>query len=92
MEKFDVMETTIARVHEAMRAGNVTVEKLISAYLDRIAAYDKKGPAINAVIMTNPLALEEAAELDFFIRKRANLPARCSASLSCLKTIFKHLI
>ena len=42
MEQFDVMETTIARVHEAMRAGNVTVEKLISAYLDRIAAYDKK--------------------------------------------------
>ena len=70
MEKFDVMETTIARVHEAMRAGNVTVEKLISAYLDRIAAYDKKGPAINAVIMTNPLALEEAAELDFFYKEK----------------------
>ena len=33
------METTIARVHAAMRAGNVTAEELITAYLDRTAAY-----------------------------------------------------
>jgi Asp-tRNA(Asn)/Glu-tRNA(Gln) amidotransferase A subunit family amidase len=38
-------------------------------YLDRIAAYDKQGPAINAVISLNPTALEEADRLDASFRK-----------------------
>ncbi len=33
-------------------------------YLDRIEAYDKKGPTINAIITVNPRALEEANRLD----------------------------
>ena len=33
-------------------------------YLDRIDAYDKKGPAINAIISLNPAALSEADRLD----------------------------
>jgi len=33
-------------------------------YLDRIAAYDKSGPAINALISLNPDALKEADRLD----------------------------
>ena len=33
-------------------------------YLDRIAAYDQKGPTINALISLNPKALEEADRLD----------------------------
>jgi amidase len=33
-------------------------------YLDRIAAYDQSGPAINAVITLNPDALKEADRLD----------------------------
>ena len=33
-------------------------------YLDRIAAYDKAGPAINSVISLNPKALDEADRLD----------------------------
>lgn len=69
MNNFDLMETTIARVHAAMRAGNVTAEELITAYLDRIAAYEDKGPAINAIIMTNPQAMAEAAELDRVFRE-----------------------
>ncbi|MDD4542052.1 MAG: amidase family protein [Eubacteriales bacterium] len=64
MKDFTLMEATIARVHDALKQGNVTVKELISAYLDRIEAYEDKGPAINAIIMTNPRALEEAAELD----------------------------
>ena len=37
-------------------------------YLDRIAAYDKKGPAINCIISLNPTALEEADRLDAAFR------------------------
>ena len=33
-------------------------------YLDRIEAYDKKGPALNAIVVTNPDALKVADALD----------------------------
>ena len=61
---FDIVETTVADVHAAFKAGTLTVRQLVQMYLDRIAAYDKKGPAINAVISLNPTALEEADRLD----------------------------
>ena len=34
------------------------------AHLDRIAAYDRKGPALGAIIINNPDALADAAALD----------------------------
>jgi Asp-tRNA(Asn)/Glu-tRNA(Gln) amidotransferase A subunit family amidase len=61
---FDLLETTIADVHAAYKAGTLTVRQLVQAYLDRIAAYDQKGPAINCLISLNPTALEEADRLD----------------------------
>jgi Asp-tRNA(Asn)/Glu-tRNA(Gln) amidotransferase A subunit family amidase len=36
----------------------------VQSYLDRIAAYDKAGPKINAIITINPRALDEADRLD----------------------------
>ena len=62
---FDVVETTIADIHAAFRTGSLTTRKLVQIYLDRIAAYDKSGPALNAVISLNPAALEEADRLDY---------------------------
>jgi Asp-tRNA(Asn)/Glu-tRNA(Gln) amidotransferase A subunit family amidase len=47
-----------------MRAGQITSRQLVQWYLDRIAAYDQKGPALNAVQTVNPRALEEAEQLD----------------------------
>jgi Asp-tRNA(Asn)/Glu-tRNA(Gln) amidotransferase A subunit family amidase len=38
-------------------------------YLDRIEAYDKKGPAINALITVNSQALQEADRLDELFKK-----------------------
>ncbi|MEO8334195.1 MAG: amidase family protein [bacterium] len=61
---FDVTETTIADVHASMRAGTLTCRELVNAYLQRIAAYDKNGPAINALIVVNPAALTVADSLD----------------------------
>jgi Asp-tRNA(Asn)/Glu-tRNA(Gln) amidotransferase A subunit family amidase len=61
---FQVMETTIADVHDAYRSGKLTARELTQMYLDRINAYDKQGPNINCVITVNPKALDEAAELD----------------------------
>ena len=61
---FDVTETTIADIHAAMRAGTLSCHDLVSAYLERITAYDKNGPAINAIIVVNPKALWVADSLD----------------------------
>ena len=64
--KFDLMEATVAQIHAAMREGTLTCRELIEAYLDRIEAYDQKGPAINSVITVNPHALGEADACDAY--------------------------
>jgi Asp-tRNA(Asn)/Glu-tRNA(Gln) amidotransferase A subunit family amidase len=47
-----------------MCAGSLSCRALVEAYLQRIGAFDKRGPAINAIITVNPDAVTTAAELD----------------------------
>jgi amidase len=61
---FTIEETTIAEVHFAFKSGALTARELIEMYLERIDAYDKKGPAINSLISINPHATQEASDLD----------------------------
>jgi len=61
---FEVEEATIAQVHNAMKAGRLTCRELVGLYLKRIEAYDKNGPAINAIVLVNPDAEKQAEELD----------------------------
>lgn len=61
---FDIMEATIPGIHAAFESGELSCVELVQGYLDRIEAYDKQGPAINAIQTVNPLALEEAERLD----------------------------
>src|SRR4051812_13192766 len=61
---FQIVETSIDGIHAAIKAGKLTVRQLVQGYLDRIEAYDKKGPNINSVITINPDALAEADRLD----------------------------
>jgi len=60
----DLANATIADLNVAFTNGTVTAETLTEMYLARIAAYDKQGPTINAVISLNPNALSEARALD----------------------------
>ena len=77
-QSFRVEETTIADVHAAFTAHTLTCRALVQAYLDRIAAYDKKGPAINALITLNPAALTIADSLDKrFAREGLVGPLHC---------------
>jgi len=48
----------------AMRAGAVTSEQLVRDDLARIAAMDRAGPRLNAIIALNPHALADARKLD----------------------------
>lgn len=61
---FELMEATIADIHDAYRNGQLTCRELVQHYLDRIAAYDQQGPTLKAIITVNPRALEVADELD----------------------------
>ena len=62
--RFDLEEATIAGVHAALHAGNLSCHALVQQYLDRIEANDHRGPAINSIITVNPAALARADELD----------------------------
>ena len=65
-QPFSVVEATIPRMQEALASGTATSRELVLQYLARIATYDKK---LNAVMVVNPRALQEADALD---RERAN--------------------
>ena len=69
MEHFEFMETTISKVHQAYLDGSLTAVQLVKTYLQRIEAYDKKGPAINSIICVNPSILEEAAAADAYLKE-----------------------
>lgn len=69
MSEFVLHEATIADVHTAMAAGKLTARRLVEMYQERIAAFDAKGPALNAIIALNPKALAIADELDGKFRR-----------------------
>ena len=58
------LEATIPELQHAMERGELTSVALVDFYLARISAYDDAGPELNAFIMVNPHAREEAAALD----------------------------
>lgn len=60
----DLDAATIADINAAFDAGTLTAERLVELCLARIQAYDRRGPALRAVIALNPNALETARALD----------------------------
>ncbi|HEY4134403.1 MAG TPA: amidase family protein [Alphaproteobacteria bacterium] len=66
---FQVLETSIDDIQAAYKAGTLTAHQLVQKYLDRIQAYDKQGPEINAIITLNEHALEDADKLDAAYRQ-----------------------
>jgi len=70
MKPFVIEELTIAKAHEAMLNGTLTCRQLVEGYLERIEAYDQKGPQLNSVIYINPKALEEADAFDKALKEK----------------------
>jgi amidase len=67
---FDLQTAGIADIQAAVASGALTYERLVQLYLNRIEAYDKNGPRLNAVLAINPRALEIARALDAERRNR----------------------
>lgn len=83
--KFQLQEATVASVHAAIARGEIDCARLTRLYLDRIEAYNLKGPAVRAIITVNPRAMEVAAEMDRQYRaNRAGV-----GPLHCIPTILK---
>ncbi|MDN6863186.1 MULTISPECIES: amidase [Pseudomonas] len=61
-----VTEVSIAQLRAALESGQTTAVELVKAYLARIDAYDgpQTATALNAVVVRNPQALEEAQASD----------------------------
>ena len=64
VDGFALSEATLPALGRAFGEGRLTAERLVQVCLDRIEAYDRRGPRINAVINLNPEALQRARELD----------------------------
>jgi amidase len=77
-------EATVSSIQSALATRKVTCVEVTQAYLNRIEAYDDKGPALNAIITVNPRALETAREMD-----RLDPAAIGRRPLHCIPVILK---
>src|SRR5438034_4251708 len=75
---FNIDEATIAQIETALRGGSLTCRALVEQYRARIEANDKKGAAINAIVMVNNAALAAADDLDRRFRRSGPVgPLHC---------------
>jgi Asp-tRNA(Asn)/Glu-tRNA(Gln) amidotransferase A subunit family amidase len=81
---FVVEETTVRQIHAALNARTTTCAEIVRAFLDRIEAYDDKGPTLHAIIGVNPHALEIAESMD-----RERKPGVALRPLHCIPVILK---
>ncbi|HSR53233.1 MAG TPA: amidase family protein [Acidobacteriota bacterium] len=80
-QPFDVVESSIAEIQEALRAGRATCQQVVQAHLDRIEAYDKP-TGLNAITVVNPNAIQRAEELDAALARGQDLgPLFCAPLL-----------
>jgi amidase len=77
-------EASVRSVHQAIDSGKATCVQVVRHYLDRIEAYDDRGPALNAIITVNPRALETAAQMD-----RLDRATRAQRPLHCIPVVLK---
>ena len=77
-------EASVRSIHAAIDARQVTCAQVVRHYLDRIAAYDDRGPGVNAIISINPRAIEAAEQMD-----RLAPAARHGRPLHCIPVVLK---
>lgn len=80
-----MLELSIASYHQALLEGQITTEKLVEFYLDRIERYDN---ALSSIIAVNPAAIELAKRCDESLRSTRQL----SGSLHGVPVLLKDNI
>ena len=84
---FEVLEATIDDIHVAFQSGRITCTGLVKLYLKRIEAYDKAGPALNAVQTVSSQALQEADRIDTAFKASGPVGA-----LHCVPVLLKDQV
>ena len=77
-------EASVQTIHRALDAKQATCVQVVQHYLDRINAYDDRGPALGAIISINARAIDTAAQMD-----RLDRAARANRPLHCIPVILK---
>jgi amidase len=77
-------EGSVRSIHAALAARQVTCAQIVRHYLDRIDAYDDRGPSVNAIIAVNPRAMDTAAQMD-----RLDAATRARRPLHCIPVVLK---
>lgn len=85
-EQFSVVDASIADIHRALQTRRITCRAVVQQYLDRIEAYDQKGPALNALLYVNPKALDQADALDMDIKRGVRFKP-----LTCIPVLLKDV-
>jgi amidase len=62
--RLQLVEATVSQLQHAIQTKLITAEQLVGMYRERIEAYDKAGPGVNAFLYVNPNAEAEARQLD----------------------------
>ena len=82
--RFVPEEATVSSIQSALASRKTTCVEVTQAYLNRIEAYDDKGPALNAIIAVNPRAIDTAREMD-----RLDAAAIRRRPLHCIPVVLK---
>ena len=61
---FSIRERTSPEIQDALTRGDVTTEDVVDEYLARLAALDRHGPVLRAMLALNPAAVADARRLD----------------------------
>src|SRR5579871_1559343 len=83
-QSFQVMETSIADIHNAMQAGTLTCHALVEQYLMRIREFDQQGPQIDSMLYVNSQALQQADAMDREFKRSGKLKP-----LGCIPIVLK---
>ena len=84
---FHVVEAGIDDIRAALVSKRITCRALVDLYLKRIEAYNKSGPALNAVQTVNARALQEADRLDAALASAGPV-----GPLHCIPTLVKDQV
>lgn len=62
-QSFNVLETSIEKIHNAVKKGKTSFEEITKIYIDRIRLYDQS-TRLNSIVILNPNAIADAKALD----------------------------